>query len=165
MRKNILTIFVTLLTILIVFISIDYVESEGFNPTDDGVILAQSFRLINGESPHKDFISIRPVFSGILHSIHFFSPMPLQISARWFVIFEFFVYSFLWVFALFKVFLHFPENSKLKYLLISSVFLFSFILNLNNYNLFPWTTIDAIFLSVIGFSFYNTIFLKKINDE
>jgi hypothetical protein len=39
----------------------------GFNPTDDGFILAQSRRLLSGEVPHLDFISIRPVGSALLH--------------------------------------------------------------------------------------------------
>ncbi len=39
----------------------------GFSPTDDGFILAQSRRILSGEVPHRDFISIRPVGSAILH--------------------------------------------------------------------------------------------------
>ena len=39
----------------------------GFNPTDDGVILAYSRRLLDGQIPHLDFISIRPVLSYLLH--------------------------------------------------------------------------------------------------
>jgi len=32
----------------------------GFNPTDEGFILAASRRLLDGQIPHRDFISIRP---------------------------------------------------------------------------------------------------------
>ncbi|MEQ1831728.1 MAG: hypothetical protein ABL977_01650 [Candidatus Eisenbacteria bacterium] len=39
----------------------------GFNLTDDGFVLAQSRRLLAGEIPHRDFISIRPVGSALLH--------------------------------------------------------------------------------------------------
>src|SRR3989339_1658329 len=96
--KNIKVLFcvgTVLISFLIIFLfyHLDYVENEGFNPSDDGVILAQSYRLINGEIPHKDFISIRPVFSGILHTIHFYSPLALEVSARWFVFFQYFIYS------------------------------------------------------------------------
>lgn len=39
----------------------------GFNPTDDGFVLAMSRRLLEGEVPHRDFISIRPVASAVFH--------------------------------------------------------------------------------------------------
>lgn len=39
----------------------------GYAPTDDGFILAYSRRLLDGEIPHRDFISIRPVGSPLLH--------------------------------------------------------------------------------------------------
>ena len=42
-------------------------SSLGFNPMDDGFILASSRRLLDGEIPHRDFISIRPVGSPLLH--------------------------------------------------------------------------------------------------
>src|SRR5918912_610006 len=44
-------------------------SSLGFNPTDDGFILAYSRRLLDGQVPHRDFISIRPVGSSYLHLI------------------------------------------------------------------------------------------------
>lgn len=40
----------------------------GFVPMDDGFILAQSRRILDGQVPHRDFISIRPVGSAILHT-------------------------------------------------------------------------------------------------
>ncbi len=41
----------------------------GFNLTDDGFVLAQSRRLLAGEIPHRDFISIRPIGSALLHVV------------------------------------------------------------------------------------------------
>jgi hypothetical protein len=40
----------------------------GFNPTDDGFVLAYSRRLLDGQVPHRDFLSIRPVGSALLHA-------------------------------------------------------------------------------------------------
>ncbi len=40
----------------------------GFNPTDDGFVLAYSRRVLAGEMPHRDFIAIRPVGSALLHA-------------------------------------------------------------------------------------------------
>lgn len=39
----------------------------GFNPTDDGFILAMGRRLLDGQVPHRDFVSVRPVGSPLLH--------------------------------------------------------------------------------------------------
>src|SRR5690349_11471336 len=39
----------------------------GFNPTDDGFVLAYGRRLLDGQVPHRDFITIRPVGSALLH--------------------------------------------------------------------------------------------------
>lgn len=40
----------------------------GFHPTDDGFVLAYARRLLEGEVPHRDFVSIRPVGSALLHA-------------------------------------------------------------------------------------------------
>jgi hypothetical protein len=40
----------------------------GFNPTDDGFFGAISRRLLSGEVPHRDFISLRPVLTPLLHA-------------------------------------------------------------------------------------------------
>lgn len=145
----------------ILFFNISFVETMGFNPSDDGVILAQSYRIVNGEIPHKDFIAIRPVFSGILHSIHFFSGLPLEISARWFVVVQYFIYSILWVYLLFRIFKIYT-HTRFRFLVYSvCAGIYAFVLNMNYYNLFPWTTIDAVFFSVIGFVFY----LKAYDED
>lgn len=39
----------------------------GFNATDEGWMLAGSRRLLDGEVPHRDFISLRPAGSSLLH--------------------------------------------------------------------------------------------------
>lgn len=39
----------------------------GFNPTDDGWLLAVARRLVEGELPHRDFIFVRPALSAVLH--------------------------------------------------------------------------------------------------
>jgi hypothetical protein len=54
----------------------------GFNPTDDGYILAQSYRILQGQVPHLDFISPRPVGSPIIHLLDFALPLPLIVASR-----------------------------------------------------------------------------------
>jgi len=129
-------------------------SGEGFNPSDDGVVLAQSWRILNGEIPHRDFISIRPAGSGYMHLIDFLLPGPLQLSSRWFVIIEYLIYSILITILLIdKGFSGFSRRRKngIFYVAASGIFL----LNLNHYNLFAWTTIDALFwISISLFGAY-----------
>ncbi|MEI6765759.1 MAG: hypothetical protein WCM76_08970 [Bacteroidota bacterium] len=164
MKKGIRYILISLLAALffgLLFYSVQYTSNEGFNPTDEGVIIAQSYRLLQGEIPHRDFISIRPVFSGVLHSIHFISPLPLVNSGRWFVIFEFFLFSFLWVFILLKNGAG-SITRKPDTLLFLCAATWCFLLNMNTYNLYPWTTIDALFFSIISFAFFSASLNSKV---
>ncbi len=122
-------------------------QGEGFNPSDDGVILAQSYRLMNGEVPHSDFISIRPVGSALFHLLSFWLPFPLETTARWVVLLQYLLSSLLWSLLLMKALPKGSGGMSVLFFLTSLVF----VLNQNYYNLFPWTTIDAIFFFSVGF--------------
>jgi hypothetical protein len=135
-----------------IFYFTDFIQNEGFNPTDDGVILAQSYRILNGEIPHKDFISIRPAMSGVLHMLNFYLPFPLVESSRTFVLLQIFIFSLLWAFLLVKIFLKNTAHKK-QLFFFACLGLLTFLLNLNTYHLYPWTTIDAVLFSTFGFAF------------
>ncbi|MEA1873770.1 MAG: hypothetical protein U9N51_04990 [Bacteroidota bacterium] len=145
-------IFIVLTGILI---ALNYAGSEGLNPTDDGVVLAQSWRIIQGEIPHIDFISIRPVGSGLLHTIHFLFPTPLEITARYFVLFQFFIIAFSWV-QFFRLKSNFKHEIPISYQL--SILLIAWMFGTYNFNLFSWTTIDAIFWTSLGLYFSERAF-------
>lgn len=150
---KIVIIFAALMAIF--FHSTKYIYNEGFNPTDEGVILAQSFRILNGEIPHKDFISIRPTASGYLHTINFILPGPCFVNARYFVLFQFFIITILTIIMLFKNF-NLGETSKFKFFFIS-ILIAGYTITILNYNLYSWTTIDAVFWSIISIYFlFNT---------
>ena len=57
-----LLFFVTLVTALCHYLF----SWIGFNPTDDGFVLSAARRILDGEIPHKDFVSIRPAGIGLL---------------------------------------------------------------------------------------------------
>ena len=61
-------------------------SSFGFNPSDDGFILAGSRRVLDGQVPHRYFISIRPAGSYYLHApiVWFGGSYTIWLS-RWFV--------------------------------------------------------------------------------
>jgi hypothetical protein len=154
-NKPVTVLLISLTLSLIVLYAIFRIPStEGFNPSDDGVILAQSYRMLNGEVPHRDFIAIRPAGSAVMHMINFFSPLPLELSARWFVLLEFLATSIL--LALLLAGSWFRGLRKARYLLVlAGTITGMFILNQNHYNLFPWTTIDALFwFSVALYGWY-----------
>ena len=126
---------------------------EGFNPSDDGVVLAQSWRILQGEVPHRDFISIRPAGSGYMHLLDYLLPGPLEWWSRLLVIYEYLIYSIL--ITVFLIESWFPDQTRsLKIRLFYLVSAGIFLLNMNHYNLYAWTTIDALFwFSVALFSY------------
>jgi len=148
--KAVFFLLLTGLVIILVNFLFEIPQGEGFNPSDDGVILGQSFRLLAGQIPHLDFISIRPVGSALFHTLNFLSPLPLEVSARWITLIQYLIYSFLWAWILVKAM---PHNSDRIYWIIC-ISVLIFVLNQNHYNLFPWTTIDALFFFSLGFFFY-----------
>lgn len=145
-------LLLTGIVLVLIYAILQIPGNEGFNPSDDGVILAQSYRLIQGQIPHLDFISIRPVGSAILHAINFFSFMPLEISARWLTLLEYLIFSLAWTWLFVKCWR--KQSVLLQILLPVILGIWVFILNQNHYNLFPWTTIDAVFLFSMALFFY-----------
>ncbi|MCD6346091.1 MAG: hypothetical protein J7L96_01595 [Bacteroidales bacterium] len=148
----------TAVVFVLVYALLHVPANEGFNPSDDGVIIAQAYRLLQGQIPHHDFISIRPVGSAVIHSIHFYSFLPFEISARWFTLLEYMAYSFLWTLLFVRSWKY--QSRITAFVLPVLLGSWVFILNQNHYNLFPWTSIDAIML----FSVALFVYLKHGRD-
>ncbi len=158
--KYIIVTVVTFIVIIFLFRLIGYVESEGFNPTDEGVVLAQSWRIVNGQIPHKDFISIRPALSGYLHSINLYIPGALVPNSRWFVVIQFYIIAV--VLSSF-VCSEIERNTSvpIKGVNYFSFLIVSFVITVFNFIVYPWTTIDAVFWSVLSIPFiFNKSFWK-----
>jgi hypothetical protein len=149
--KIIIATIVTVIVIAVSFSILQYPQNEGFNPTDEGVVLAQSWRIINGEVPHKDFVSIRPAASGYLHSIALIMPGDAVVNARWIVIFQFFTIALVITLTLYKLLS--KQYQKFSIVVFIAMLLSIFTLSILNYNLYSWTTIDAVFWSVIAIPF------------
>lgn len=62
-----------------------WLSRAGYSPADDGMILALARRLVSGEVPHRDFISVRPVGSGLVHAPLLLAGEPGYWTSRWFV--------------------------------------------------------------------------------
>jgi hypothetical protein len=153
---------ITIISACILFSLIKYVENEGFCPADDGVVLAQAYRIYNGELPHITFISTKPVFSGVIHSFLFSLPFSPEVSARWMTVLEFLVYTFIWtvlLFSLFETGFIITPKKEVVFFVITGIFIS--LLNIGNFILFPATTIDAVFFSVAGTACYFRSFRVK----
>jgi len=118
----------------------------GFNPTDDGFILAYSRRLLEGQVPHRDFISIRPIFSALIHT-----PFVLLGGDHTFYISRYFVWFQLaainWsLVSIFNRLLNWPFSN------LEKVFaaLIGFAASSHIFPIMAWHTIDGLFLTSIG---------------
>ena len=83
--------------------------------------------------------------------IHFISPLPLEVSARWLTLLEYLAYSLAWAWLIVR-FTRIRKYRGLIFFLLLAVW--GFVLNQNHYNLFPWTTIDSIFWIVMALAVY-----------
>jgi hypothetical protein len=116
----------------------------GFNPTDQGFILAQSWRILHGEVPHADIISVRPLGSAILHVVDFALPGPLMLSSSFVTMVELAVATI--ALAAFLTGLSPLRWGPLRVGLVAAAVL----TNLNTFPVMAWHTIDGIFLTATG---------------
>jgi hypothetical protein len=118
----------------------------GFNPTDDGFILAYGRRLIEGQIPHLDFISIRPILSPIIHiPFVLFGGDSVYWYSRLFVWFEFGIISWTWM----LIFRHF-QKSVFGLVQAITVPIIISVISINYFPIMAWHTIDGILLASLG---------------
>ncbi len=121
-------------------------SSFGFNPTDDGFIMAMSRRLLDGQIPHRDFISIRPVGSALLHMPEVWLGGPITLWLGRFVAWcEFAMIAFCWV-DLAAAITKEPLARADRFLRGAA----GFILSSHVFPLMPWHTLDALALASLG---------------
>lgn len=116
----------------------------GFNPTDQGFILAQVWRVLHGEIPQVDFLGPRPFGSAYLHLIDHLVPAPLMIGSSFVMMVQLTV-------ATFALAAFLTGTSPLDWgpLRLGLVFTAALV-GLNTYPLMAWHTVDGVFLVAIG---------------
>ncbi len=118
----------------------------GFNPTDDGFVLAHGRRILDGQVPHLDFISIRPVGSPLLHLPELLLAGDLVLYASRFVWWcELAVVAWVWVgllATLLEVDLDARERLAIRLLVV--------MLTAHVAPPRAWHTVDGIFLASLG---------------
>ena len=116
----------------------------GFNPTDEGFILGYSKRVLNGEIPHSDFISIRPALSAYLHTLDFtFGTERLFYNSRLIAWLMLSMSIGIWLFVLAT-----KIQSRVTTIVIGVI---SFLVVTHDYPVMAWHTIDGIFLCSLGY--------------
>ena len=116
--------------------------------------LAASKRILNGEIPHLDFISVRPAGSAYFHifEILIYGDY-LYYFSRYFVWIQFSLISFVWVEITNKIFL-----IKQDYLVKFIFYVTSLMICAHTFPIMSHATIDGIFFTSIGIYF---ITIKK----
>ncbi|OZM73422.1 hypothetical protein CFN78_09775 [Amycolatopsis antarctica] len=116
----------------------------GFHPTDQGFMLAQSWRVLHGEIPHTDIISARPLASAILHTVDFALPGPLFAGSGLLSMVEI-------ILATMAVAVLVTRRPVLTWgPLLTALVAASALLSLNSFPLMAWHTIDGIALVACG---------------
>jgi hypothetical protein len=139
-------IFIIAVAVLLVAAISYFISTLGYNPTDDGVVLSLARRLYSWQAPHKDFISIRPTGSGLLHlpelllgGNYIFFVSRLVVCAQFACI------------ALFSILLIQKASSFTASNFVKSIiFIIAFYLCMHTFALIAWTTIDGIFCIITG---------------
>lgn len=122
----------------------------GFSPTDDEFVLAGSWRLLQGEVPHKDFVSARPVGASILHLIDFVLPGPLFLDGRFTTALEFVLTAAaLLVLAVRGIGVH-RGGSLRRTACVAMGTAAVTLMNLHDFPLTPWHTVDGLACSAVG---------------
>lgn len=116
----------------------------GFNPTDQGFVLAQVWRVLHGELPQVDFLGPRPFGSAYLHLVDHLVPAPLMIGSSFVMMVQLTVATF--ALAAFLSGTSPPEWGPLRTGLVFAAALVS----LNTYPLMAWHTVDGVFLVAVG---------------
>jgi hypothetical protein len=110
----------------------------GFAPLDEGLVASYSRRILEGQVPHRDIISVRPFGSAVLHLVDLAIPAPLFMTSRVIGIVEVVAYSL--VFATFLF-----ERGPLKWNVTESFAVAaSALVNLNTFILTSWYTFDGL---------------------
>jgi hypothetical protein len=125
----------------------------GFNPTDEGFYLAAARRVADGQVPHHDFLSIRPMGVALLFApLVRFGGQSVFWIARLAVWLEHAAIAWLWVDMLDRAFDH-PLTRPGRIALVVA----AFALGVSRYPIYVTTTVEALFLSTAGIAIVSAV--------
>jgi hypothetical protein len=120
--------------------------SLGFNPSDEGLVLAQARRVVQGGTPHVDIVSPRPLGSALLHAPEFVLAGPRLEVSRALALGQLALAT--WLLAA-LVFGCGPRRWSGPQQLGAGAAL---LVNLHTFPLMAWHTIDGVMLVALGFA-------------
>lgn len=112
----------------------------GFNPTEDGFILAQAWRVRWGELPHIDFTSPRPLGSALLHLPEVFVGSGMLAASRLVVTLQLLVIA--------AVLTRSGRTARDR--ATTALVLLAFIVDVGNWPITAWHTIDGLFFAAVA---------------
>lgn len=119
----------------------------GFHPTDEGLVLAWSRGVLDGQVPHTDFITIRPALSAYLHAPEAIlggdHAVLLSRVVAWF---QLAASAYCWTRILARRLR--PETGPLA---LGATSLVALALSAHAFPVTAWMTIDGVFLASVGF--------------
>ena len=121
-------------------------SSHGFNPSDEGYYLSNARRVLDGEVPHRDFITLRPAGAYLLFAplVAWGGDSTIWIS-RFFALVELVTIAWLWA-----LMIHRHLGAPFGHALPVAPALVAFMLMLGWYPLMVTTTVEGYFCFTIG---------------
>lgn len=116
----------------------------GFTPTDQGFVLAQSWRLLLGEVPQVDFLGPRPFGSAFLHLVDFAVPAPLMVASAFVMMVQLGIITL--ALAAFLTGTSPLTWGPLRLGLVAA----ATVVNLNTFPTMAWHTVDGLFAVAVG---------------
>lgn len=130
----------------------------GFNPTDDGLQLAFARRILNGEVPHRDFISVRPALSYYVWApaLALFGDNVLLLS-RLVVWLQWAGMTAIWTWLFVRAL---PSKSFAPAEVIAAGGI-AFVTSVHIFPVMPWHTTDGLALASLGLLLSSSLALKR----
>ena len=117
----------------------------GAPSADEGLLQAYSYRILQGQVPHRDFIAPTPLGSALLHVIDFAIPGPLFEVSRVIALGEYVAYATLFAWLIL-------ERAPWRWGLVMSLgTALSVLVNLNVFPIMSWYTVDGLVFLAAGF--------------
>ena len=118
----------------------------GFNPTDEGYLLSGSRRLLDGQIPHRDYVSLRPVGTHLLHAhLLLWAGDRVIWWSRYFAWLEFAATAWFWVRIVEYYFKPFP-SPWIRF----GAGLTAFMVSVHVFPIMPWNSVDVVFIVSLG---------------
>ncbi|MBI4858690.1 MAG: hypothetical protein HY815_00200 [Candidatus Riflebacteria bacterium] len=118
----------------------------GYNPSDEGYMLSGSRRLLDGQVPHRDYLSLRPVGTHALHAhLLLWAGDRLIWWSRFVSWIQFALTAWLWVVLVHRTFDAFRSPA-----LRLGVGFVAFAASAHSFPIMPWNSVDGLFFITVG---------------